>query len=405
MANSFSYNIKEATFINRFFTLLISMFTVLIILLFVLKINDTVSFKEGEIIASNPKQEFKAPFEAKLVKIYTTEGQKVNKGDTLLTMKNEEISGILVKLTAEATYLEKKIASLNNLKAIIQEKKNNITAEKYLTQQKFELDRKRILSGITALDKQYQLQGQRLLTANDRYLTDSILYNKDMLSKMEMYNTKDANNNIKENVTLTQSQLEKQLIEKNVIANNYLKEQNQYNSKQIEMAESGAMLIQSKNDLEKQLIQTKESIHQINAEIGKQFFIAGSSGIVNQVFNSKQTSNIINKGDLLMSIAPENEEYYARLYIPEKDLQYIKPGLITHLKLDAYYHLQYGILEGSVTFISALKENEKYFALAKLPEVSRFPLKSGYSVKGEIIIERMPLYKYIIKKIFKKIDS
>jgi multidrug efflux pump subunit AcrA (membrane-fusion protein) len=381
------------------------MFTVLIILLFVLKINDTVSFKEGEIIASNPKQEFKAPFEAKLLKIYVTEGQKVSKGDTLLTMKNEEISGILVKLNAEATYLEKKIASLNNLKAIIQEKKNNITAEKYLTEQKFELDRKRILSGITALDKQYQLQGQRLLTANDRYITDSILYNKDMLSKMEMYNTKDANNNIKENVTLTQSQLEKQLIEKNVIANNYLKEQNQYNSKQIEMAESGAMLIQSKNDLEKQLIQTKESIHQINAEIGKQFFIAGSSGIVNQVFNSKQTSNIINKGDLLVSIAPQNEEYYARLYIPEKDLQYIKPGLVTHLKLDAYYHLQYGILEGSVTFISALKENEKYFALAKLPEVNRFPLKSGYSVKGEIIIERMPLYKYIIKKIFKKIDS
>ncbi len=32
-------------------------------------------------------------------------------------------------------------------------------------------------------------------------------------------------------------------------------------------------------------------------------------------------------------------------------------------------------------------------------------LKAGYKLKGEVIIERMQLYQYIIKKLFNKIDS
>ena len=32
-------------------------------------------------------------------------------------------------------------------------------------------------------------------------------------------------------------------------------------------------------------------------------------------------------------------------------------------------------------------------------------LKAGYKLKGEVIIERMQLFQYIIKKLFNKIDN
>ena len=71
-----------------------------------------------------------------------------------------------------------------------------------------------------------------------------------------------------------------------------------------------------------------------------------------------------------------------------------------HLKLDAYYHLEYGILKGTLTYISERKENDKFYALIQLEKNKSFNLKPGYSVYGEIVTDRLPLYKFLLKKIF-----
>jgi hemolysin D len=405
METSANYNIREKSLILWFFRLILGMAVLIIVLLFALKINDDVSFSEGEIIADNPQADYKAPFEARLLKIYAGEGQKVNKGDTLMQIYSEEYNRQHFKLTAEINYLNKKIQSINSLWAVIAKKKEDIEKEKFLNGEKFQLDTKKIISEIGALDKQFQLQQERLQTASERYMTDSILYKKDMLSKMELYNTRDASNNLKENITATESQLEKQKTEKIGIANSYEKEQHQFHVRKTELDESGVLLIQSETDLKNQLIQANESLKEIKTNLGKQFFIAESTGVVNFIFNAKQASNIITRGDLLLSMVPDNKDYYARLYIPQQDIQYIKPGLEAHLKLDAFYHMEHGILKGILSYVSERKENEKFFALAKISEAGRFRLKSGYTVKGEILIERMPLYRYIIKKLFKKMDK
>jgi multidrug resistance efflux pump len=405
METSANYNIREKTLITWFFRMILGIAILLIVLLFTLKINDDVSFTEGEIIADNPQADFKAPFEARLVRIYVNEGQKIARGDTLMQIYSEEYNRQQVKLTAEIDYLKKKIQSIDILRTVIANKKDDIEKEKFLNEEKFQLDTKKIIADIGALDKQYRLQQERLQTAQERYLTDSILYKKDMLSKMELYNTRDANNNLKENFSSTESQLEKQLTDKVGVVNNYKKELHQFQIRKAELDESGILLIQSKTDLQNQLTQAEESLKEINANLGRQYFIAESAGIVNFIFNVRQGSNLIIKGDLLLSMAPDNKDYYARLYIPQKDIQYIKPGLEAHLKLDAFYHMEYGILKGVLSYVSERKESEKFFALAKLPDDSRFRLKSGYTVKGEILIERMPLYRYIIKKLLKKMDK
>ena len=76
-----------------------------------------------------------------------------------------------------------------------------------------------------------------------------------------------------------------------------------------------------------------------------------------------------------------------------------------HLELDAYYHLEYGIMQGNVTYISERKENEKFYALIKLTNANHFQLKSGYNVSGEIITDRLVLFQYFIKKLFKEFDN
>jgi hypothetical protein len=40
-----------------------------------------------------------------------------------------------------------------------------------------------------------------------------------------------------------------------------------------------------------------------------------------------------------------------------------------------------------------------------LSPTGKFPLKAGYSLKGEIIVERLKIYKFILKKLFRKVED
>jgi hypothetical protein len=107
----------------------------------------------------------------------------------------------------------------------------------------------------------------------------------------------------------------------------------------------------------------------------------------------------------LVSIAPQSVSYYAKVVIPEKDILQVRSGLNTKLKTDAFQNFKHGIIEGKVSYVADRKEEEKFYALVELKEVPKFKLRSGYAVYGEIIVERRPLYKYFIKKLFKRYDN
>lgn len=388
-----NYNISGYKFTVWFFRLMLLFLSTAILLVFVLKINDTVSLQKGELVAANPQSDFKAPFEAQLLKINVNEGQHVRKGDTLLIIQNIDH----VTQHARIESLEKKIQSIAILRDDLQKRKVAIEQDSLIKEQKLQIETTMLGSTIRTLDEQYALQKQRLSSSRERYLADEILYKKGMLSKVEYNDSKDAYLVLKENISNLKSRKQQQIAEKGISRNNFNKEQNDFIFSQVELDENDQVLLQTKNDFETQLIQAKAAL--------KHIVVATNNGIINYVFNIRHTSNLIAKGDLLISIAPKNTKYYAKVTIPEKDIQYVKAGLYARLKLDAYYHLEHGILKGKVTYIAERKENEDFYALIDLPELNNFHMKSGYTIHGEIVLRRMPLYRYFIKKIFKNFDK
>lgn len=383
-----------------FFRLISGMAITVIVLVFVLRINETVRVNEGEIVAANPQADYKAPFEAQLVKIFVKEGQAVKAGDTLLVMRNSDYPAQQAKTRTEIEYLEKKIASFDVLGNVIQKKKTAIDQTSSIAEKKYQLDINRLVGDMKTLDQQYDYQKERLLSANEKYAGDSILYKKDMLSRYEYNNTRDANLAVKENLNVVESQRRKQLSEKNIAYNNFTREQNTLLLSRVQLEENMQSLMQAKNDYESQLLQAKESLKKIDAELSRQFIIAGTTGIVNYLFNTKESSNLINKGELLMTIVPKTVSYYAKVIVPEKEMPYIRAGLEARLKLDAYHQYKNGLINGTVLYVAERKENEKFYALIRLPEKSDLQLRPGYTVYGQIVIDRMPLYKYFIKKLF-----
>ena len=399
-----NYSTREYKFTLWFFRILLVMAAVMVLLLFVLRINETVTINNGEIVSTNPQSDYKAPYEGQIVKVVAKEGQSVLAGDTLMLMKSLDYEQQLANIKTEIEYLQKKIQSLNILDDALNKKKATISHASDITANKYQLDINRLVSDMKVMDDQYNIQQEKSQSTTEKMTGDSILYQKDMLSKYEYNASKDAHLTVKDNLNQMAGQRARQLSEKNLAYNNFTKEQNSLEQSQVQLQENVQALVQAKIDFENQLLQAKEALKKIQTELGKEAIVATNAGIVNFIFNTKQSSNLLSKGDLLLSIAPTSLSYYARLNIPEKDMPYLRVGLLARLKLDAYKTFQNGVIAGKVTYIAERKENSGFYALVELKDITQMNIKSGYSVYGEIVVDRLPLYKYFIKKIFKKFD-
>ncbi len=233
-----NYNFRGYNFTLWFFRILIFMLLTTIVLLVTVKINETITVREGEIVSSNPQADYKAPYDAQLIKLNVKEGQPVNAGDTLMTMENPDYKEQMAKTRTEIEYLQKKINSINVLQGTLEKKRSAINQTSDITAQKYQLDINRLVNDMKTMDEQYDFQKQKLSSANEKYMGDSILYKKDMLSKYELNNTKDANLSLKENLSNLQSQRNKQLSDKSLVYNNFTREQNNLLLNKVQLEEN-----------------------------------------------------------------------------------------------------------------------------------------------------------------------
>lgn len=118
-----NYSFKGYNFTLWFFRILLIIAIIIIVLVFLLRINETVEVKEGEIVSGIPQADYKAPFEAQIIRINVREGQPVKAGDTLLVMQNVDLQAQHSKTKTEMEYLQKKIESIDVLQNAVQKKK------------------------------------------------------------------------------------------------------------------------------------------------------------------------------------------------------------------------------------------------------------------------------------------
>lgn len=389
-------------YIVWFFYMLCVFAAVIILLLLFLKTNVTVPFTKGEIIAATPQTDYKAPFEARLSLVKIKPGEKITKGDTLIILHNENNNVLYAKEKAEAERLQQLLVSVNNLLGTVDNKAGSLQVETGISGSDKLLQEKNIYNAVTALETQYELQRQKLASALERNRADSILYYKEMISKMEYNAGKDITADIRESLAATEAMLKKQMAEIDANNNNFKKTTQNLAVRKIQTQQELQTLLQQKSDTEYRLLQSKETLALLEHNISSQYIVAAVSGTVNFIFNSTQSSNIIGKDQLLVSISPDAGSYYAKAFIAEKDISYLRDSMVAHIQPYAYPNLEQGILNGQVSYISDRKENDTFYALIQLNNSDAFALRPGYSIEGEIVTEKLPLYKYFIRKLFNK---
>lgn len=400
------YDSKEINFIKIFFRILI-VFTVLVALcMFILPVSDSISYKKGEIVSNNPEIDYKAPFEIIPQQTYVRKGDAVQKGDTLLYITNASLGKDFSTTQGEYSTLSQQTKTIDIDKLNINEKIAFLEKEKQLDANQYRNNRNKTYSELNGINRKLKLLQEQEQLKNRKLSSDSLMFSKEVISLVDLRSSYNDYLTIKNEVIESQNQASQLRIQIKTLENEYQQKSNTLDIQISDLKATEGRLEQQQENVNTKLETQEKSIDFIQSELDRQYVVSDIDGVVTSIFNETQNFNFINKGESLVSVAPKEETFYARAKVNEQDLKYIKVGQIAHLKLDAYYYYQYGAIKGKVSYIPDRKDkNNEFYVLIELPENQMLNLRSGYSVKGEIILNKMILGKYIIKKLFEKYDN
>jgi multidrug resistance efflux pump len=377
-----------------------------IILIFTLNINDTVSFKEGQIFSDTPQLKINAPNEVRVLKVLVKEGQEVKKGDTLFVLENKKTKSDYDVLNTDVASMEHKINIINKLIENTLDRKKSLIQLLKIQSKIYSTDRKKTELEISSLNNKINLSSQQTSILTDKFKTDSILYAKGAISRYEMTDTKNRNLDDKKVQVDIKSNYNMKNYDFENLHNNYSRTKNDLKRSIIDVDNQIQNYRRDVLELQTMIKDGKYNLTYIGDELKKLIIVTPINGTISNLFNAKQNVEIANKNDLLTIIAPTKENFYAKVILDEKDLTYIKNGQEINLKLDAYNYYRFGAIKGNITYVSPSDVDRTFYCLANIKKYNpNIQLKAGYKLKGEVIIEKMKLFQYIIKKLFNKIDN
>lgn len=407
MEDLVNYNPNETRLIGLFNRILITFGLICLVLLLILPINDSVLSNEGEIISTSPQEVYLSPFETILDSVYVKEGCNVHIGDTLLTISSNELERTIHSTSTDYENLlhnrEVLQSNVQNIKKRMEYLKNGLTI--LLKQHEIELlknDEEQ-----KSLDEDVSLINKKLQVAYSKLRIDSSLFRNAVISRLDITNSYDAYLSYVKNYNDARAKQKQNSINKKTLSVDFSK--NMYEAKR-QLVSLDEELIREQDQLTMTVNKIRNAENELefyDKEKKKQYIVSSVEGIVGQVFNYKRSSSFIQKNEILVSVSPRLNKFFAKLKIPQNEIWQIKPGQSVKLKIDAYYYYEHGILEGVVTHIPERAEKDTgFFIQIELSEnIDSFKLRSGYSIKGEVIVEQMKLWKFIFKKLFRKVGN
>jgi hypothetical protein len=127
-------------------------------------------------------------------------------------------------------------------------------------------------------------------------------------------------------------------------------------------------------------------------------------GIV--AFSKTKIASIVSRQDLIMNILPyDTGKLVGVMEIPLSNYGKIKQGQNVNIKMDSYPHMEYGIVNGVITFISPVSFNGNYTAeidfLTGLQTNYGNIIPFGYELHGtaDIIVDEMSLFDRLLQPV------
>lgn len=406
MENSYIYKTNSINFLSILFRICLVMVAVILILFFTLKVNDSVRVNHGMIFSKSPQSRITSPNEVQLAKVFIKEGQAVKKGDTLFILEKVKIKTDYNVSKMGLKAQKENLIILSELVANAEKRKESIHELIEIENDIYQTDRKKLTQELKSLGSKMNLATKQSNLLEDKYVTDSILYAKGAISKLELNEQKNKQLNDLKGQGDIESQFQQKENDYDNLSHNFLKFNNHLQQSLLELDKQIIDYRKDIVDLEMDVHNKEYNLNYFKDELEKLVVLSPVTGTITTIFNTKQTLQNIPKDELLAVVTPTQENFYAKATLPERDLVYIQKGQDVVLKVDAYNFHKYGAVRGKITYVSTADVEREFYCIIEFKDYSKnIKLKAGYRLKGDIIVERLSLFQYLKKKLLNSLDN
>ncbi len=386
--SSFTLKKKQSDgYRNRPSIMLILIFFIVVIFLIWASVSniDQVSRAQGQVIASSRTQVIQSSDGGVIEEMLVKEGDMVKKGELLVKLDKTKVEASFLETRSRSAALEATLARLN--------------AEMFNREPKFSKDLNnypQFIQNQLMLLKKRKTAINEDLAALERMLT---LAKKELNISAPLLKTGDVSLTDVIKLQRQVADLEAQITNKR---NKYLQDL------QAELSKT-----------EEELSTTKQMLTQKQDQLDRSELRAPMAGIVKNV-RITTLGGVIRPSEEVMQIVPLEDNLIIEAKAPPKDVAFLKLGLMTNIKIDAYDYTVYGSLKGKLIYISPdtlsedLKQGEQaYYRIQVQTDGKRFSgkpnedleIQPGMTATVEIKTGHNTILKYLMKPVIKTMNE
>lgn len=371
----------------------------------------------GNVTALDPStrpQHINSVIDGRIQAWYVREGQKVEKGDTLLFMseiKPEYLDPQLIARTQDQLqskkqslgfYTEKLEALSSQIAAIKQSRVLKIEqADNYIKQSKLKIAADSIAYEAAIID--WQIAMKQLARQEELYKEGLKSLTDLEMKKMKMQETLSKKIGAESKLLSSRNALLNAQIEKNSVYNEYT---DKY-QKAISEKYSTESAFQ---DTRVEVTKMENTLTNYQMRAGYYYVTAPQTGYITQAVTTGIGENV-KAGDPLISIMPDNATYAVEIYIKPQDLPLIHPGEEVRLIFDGWPSIvfsgwpiiSYGTFSGEVVAIDRMisKKGKYRVLIAPAGKEGEWPeaLRVGAGANGLALLDDVPIWYEIWRQI------
>jgi len=129
---------------------------------------------------------------------------------------------------------------------------------------------------------------------------------------------------------------------------------------------------------------------------------------------------VIKSSEEVMQIVPSEDDLLIEVKVRPQDIAHLKPGLPANVKIDAYDYTIYGIMDGTLLYLSPdtldedIKQNEQPYYRALIKSTGKhftgrpdekIEIQPGMTATVDIITGRNTVLKYLTKPVIKTVSE
>jgi HlyD family secretion protein/adhesin transport system membrane fusion protein len=402
-------------FVRRIMVLISLFILAFIIWASVTNINE-VAHASGEVVTQGHQQVVQH-LEGGIVRdIHVKEGQRVKRGDILLTLDGAGSEDDLERAMAKKISLA---LQEERLRAFIDNRSPNFSAyqanhpdlvrdqEQFFTSMvKSRREERRVIAeqieqkkrSISTLESDLRTARENHKITKNLYERRAVLNKKGYVSDVQYLETKKLLNDIEGSIRQTQNRI-------SVTRSEISEFENRLSSLDAQQRDQAYERL---DQVMNEAAQNKELLEKLSSRVGRLDIKSPTEGLIKGL-SLNTIGAVVQPGQVLMEVVPLDEKLVIQVKIPPQHIGHIKPGQNVQVKFSSYDFSRYGMAVGMIEQISAStfqgERGERYYEgrvslehsyVGRNPENTVVP---GMTVMVDIITGEKTVLDYLLKPI------